>query len=59
MFQQLASQLLPEDGKEEAAMGSTDRRDSKGGCDLTMGKPWEHHGKTMGKWWFFMGFDGI
>ena len=27
-----------------------------------IGKPigkWENHGKTMGKWWFFMGFCGI
>ena len=21
--------------------------------------PWENHGKTIGKWWFFRGFDGI
>ena len=53
MFQQLASQLLPEDGKEEAAMGSTDRRDSKGGCDFTMGKPWENGGFS----WDLMGFS--
>ena len=27
--------------------------------DHPLGKPWENHGKTMGKWCFFMGFYGI
>ena len=22
-------------------------------------RPWENHGKTIGKWWFLMGFCGI
>ena len=41
--------LIFSGGQTRAAAGPRDEGGAK----------WENHGKTIARWWFFMGFDGI